>query len=214
MLSDPPFSESNLRAAVAGGVCWSDALRTLGYEPKGHNIRTLQRWTRTWEISTEHFDPDVARVRSAEGRRQPLEQVMVENSSYPRKNLKKRLLASGLKTPVCEICGQDDIWQGKRMTTILDHINGVPTDHRLENLRIVVPTARGRSIRTPAGTHRVSELARVVGTFSCLATSCIATAPKTAGVLPQRPSRAGSRILRRGRLSAPAMSNCSMTWRR
>ena len=38
---------------------------------------------------------------------------------------------------MCELCGQDEIWFGRRMSLILDHINGVGDDNRLENLRIV-----------------------------------------------------------------------------
>ena len=64
---------------------------------------------------------------------------MVENSSYGRGHLKQRLFAEGLKQRRCEECGQEETWRGKRMALILDHINGVPDDHRLENLRIRLP---------------------------------------------------------------------------
>ena len=37
------------------------------------------------------------------------------------------------------MCGQDENWRGQTMSMILDHINGVRDDHRLENLRIVCP---------------------------------------------------------------------------
>lgn len=37
------------------------------------------------------------------------------------------------------MCGQGEFWRGKRIGLILDHINGVRDDHRLENLRIVCP---------------------------------------------------------------------------
>ena len=39
----------------------------------------------------------------------------------------------------CSICGQEPEWQGKPLTLILDHINGINNDHSLENLRWVCP---------------------------------------------------------------------------
>lgn len=134
-----PFSEQDLRAAIVQGVCWADALRYLGYEVKGHNYRTVQKWTRRWGISTEHFDPTARTLRSATTRQPPLEAVLVEHSSYKRATLKRRLIKDGLKLPICEMCGQGQFWMGRPMSLVLDHINGVPNDNRLENLRIVCP---------------------------------------------------------------------------
>jgi hypothetical protein len=133
----PPFSESDARTAVAEAISWSAALRALGYEPKGANIRTLQRWVKTWGISTEHFDPHAARGLASAARGRPLEEIMVENSTYPRGKLKRRLYSAGLKQRECEMCGQGESWNGRRMALILDHINGISNDHRLDNLRIV-----------------------------------------------------------------------------
>lgn len=36
-------------------------------------------------------------------------------------------------------CGQGEEWMGKKMSLILDHINGVHDDNRIQNLRIVCP---------------------------------------------------------------------------
>ena len=70
-------------------------------------------------------------------------------------NLKKRLYNEGLKERKCELCGQDENWQGKHMSLILDHINGINNDNRIENLRIVcpncdatLPTFSGRNVKT------------------------------------------------------------------
>jgi hypothetical protein len=137
MTRSAPFSEPDARAAIAGSTCWADALRFLGYSVKGANYRTLQKWVGRWGIETAHFDPHVGRRRAARTVQIPLEDVLVENSTYNRFNLKRRLLETGLMEPRCELCGQGEQWHGRRMSLVLDHINGVSNDNRIENLRMV-----------------------------------------------------------------------------
>lgn len=69
----------------------------------------------------------------------PLKDILVENSTYQSAKLKKRLVDEGIKQDRCEICGQGNTWNGKLLVLQLDHINGIHTDNRLENLRIVCP---------------------------------------------------------------------------
>ena len=124
----------------------------------GNNGRTLKRYAeKVWLIPVDHFDPLAAQRKALErGRKpqRPLAEVLVEGSTYSRGTLKKRLYECGLKTRRCELCGQGEEWRGARMALILDHINGVATDNRLENLRIVCPncaatldTHCGRNVR-------------------------------------------------------------------
>ena len=98
----------------------------------------------------------------------------MEGSSYQRARLKERLFDAGLKERACELCGQGEIWHGRRMSLILDHVNGIADDNRLENLRVVCancnatldthcgkqePPARGRA-RVPALRRHVLAPAR------------------------------------------------------
>ena len=99
----------------------------------------LRKWVTIWGIPTDHFDPHWAKRKHTGHRLRPLEEVLVENSTYSRGLLKRRLYDDGLKRRVCEFCGQNEIWRGRRMALILDHINGVANDNRLENLRVVCP---------------------------------------------------------------------------
>ena len=138
----PRFSESDLRAAIAVARSWAETLRLLQYRSAGGNWQTLKKYAELWGIPTEHFDSHAA---SVEGLRRhhrapsPLREVLVEKSSYGRAHLKRRLLSEGLKEPRCELCGQGELWHGRKLALILDHVNGIPDDHRLENLRIVCP---------------------------------------------------------------------------
>ena len=59
----------------------------------------------------------------------PLKDILVENSSYQSTKLKKRLVDEGIKQDRCEICGQCNTWNDKRLVLQLDHINGIHTDN-------------------------------------------------------------------------------------
>jgi hypothetical protein len=136
----PRYSETEARAAVALSCSYSEVLRRLGLRPAGGNHALLRKYVdQVWKIPTDHFDFGVAVRREAVGKAVALEEVMVRGSSYARANLKRRLFEEGFKDRRCELCGQDECWRGRWMSLILDHINGIPDDNRLENLRIVCP---------------------------------------------------------------------------
>jgi hypothetical protein len=136
----PRFSEADARAAIAASCSWVEALRRLGQCPSGGNPRTLKAWAKRWGIATDHFEArDAGIARLGRRRKIPLREILVEGSTYGRGGLKQRLYDEGMRRPVCELCGQGETWRGRRMGLILDHVNGVRDDHRLENLRIVCP---------------------------------------------------------------------------
>lgn len=123
---------------MAASANYAETLRALGLCSTGGNWQTLKKWLTEWEISTDHFQAFVNRNPPPRTAR-PLHEILVRGSLYSRNHLKNRLFREGLKRPVCELCGQDEMWRGRRMSLILDHINGTRDDHRLENLRIVCP---------------------------------------------------------------------------
>jgi hypothetical protein len=149
----PRFSESELRDAISRSKSWAETLRRLQYRSAGGNWKTLKKYAALWDIDRSHFDPDAA--RNAVLARNffvatPLDRILVRNSTYNRAHLKERLFREGLKARRCEFCGQGEVWRGARMALILDHINGIPNDHRLENLRILCPNCAA-TLKTHCG---------------------------------------------------------------
>ena len=135
----PRYSEEQVREAVANARCVAGALRYLGLRAAGNNHRTLKKLIAHYGVSTEHFDPKWALRQRPRENATPLSDILVEDSTYNRGHLKRRLYDEGLKPRACELCGQGERWRGQVMSLILDHINGVPTDNRIQNLQIVCP---------------------------------------------------------------------------
>jgi hypothetical protein len=95
----PRFTEAELRKAIELSYSWAETLRRLHYRSAGGNWKTLKKYAALWGIRTEHFDPHRAQAEALLEANRPkrLEEVMVENSTYARQHLKRRLFAEGIK---------------------------------------------------------------------------------------------------------------------
>lgn len=57
---------------------------------------------------------------------------------------KLKLIQSGKLKNACAVCGLGPEWQEKELILILDYINGVQTDDRLSNLRLLCPNCNSQ----------------------------------------------------------------------
>jgi len=147
------FLKENFEPIVKTSNSYMTIIKNLGMRVTGNSYRTVKKYIREYEIDVSHFFHDVSHLlSSSKSRLTPLEEILIENSTYDRSNLKKRLYQTGLKKRECELCKQGEEWNGKHMSLILDHINGVNTDARIENLRIVCPNCNA-TLDTHCGKH-------------------------------------------------------------
>jgi protein-arginine kinase activator protein McsA len=133
------YTEEELREAVLRCKTVSEVLRTFNLRITGGNHKTFKKWADFWGISRSHFWTQAEWIKNNPPEPKTLDTILVINSNYGNSGLKNRLFRDNLKERKCEMCGQDENWHGKKMSLILDHINGSSTDNRLENLRMVCP---------------------------------------------------------------------------
>jgi len=133
--------KEKLEKVISESKTYTEVFLKLSLTNKAGNFDTLKKYIKIYDISISHFytkeqNKENLRIFNTKTK---LEDIMIENSTFSRTHLKKRLYDEGIKERKCELCGQDENWNGKKMSLILDHINGINDDNRLENLRIVCP---------------------------------------------------------------------------
>ncbi|MDG1949845.1 MAG: HNH endonuclease [bacterium] len=144
-MSKLKYTKEEFETAVKSSSTIKESLKKMGIQAAGGSYKMFHRYAEQYGVDFSHFTSAEERVkemvRLQKFRKKSLEEVMVENSTYSRSHLKKRLYDEGLKERKCEThgCGQTEEWMGNKMSLILDHINGVNNDHRIENLRILCP---------------------------------------------------------------------------
>lgn len=122
---------------VKNSLSLSEVFRKLKKSKSGDSFNVLKNIIKNNNIDISHFDPYKNNRQLIE--KKPINYWLKKDTNIGSSKLKEKLYNEGLKKRECEICGQDEMWNDKKMSLILDHINGVNNDNRLENLRIVCP---------------------------------------------------------------------------
>lgn len=114
----------------------------------GSNYKTLQRRFIEDSIDWQKFKDN----KTTKGKRRvsysksQVENLLIQNSSYTsRQTLKRKIIEYGLLENKCNICGLDPVWNNKKLVMVLDHINGIANDHRIENLRFLCPNCNSQT---------------------------------------------------------------------
>ena len=127
------YQSEEIKQIVAISSSFKDFARKIGYSnsPSGDTIKMLKK--KLEDYDTSHFTSIPVKIERSE------ENIFIENSTASQSTLRKWYVKGEYTPYVCSICGQEPMWQGKELTLILDHINGINKDDRLENLRWVCP---------------------------------------------------------------------------
>ena len=84
----------------------------------------------------------------------PLEKVLSNEYFMTGQGLKRKLIDAGLMKDECSECGLPPIWNNKKLTLQLDHIDGNRADNSLKNLRLLCPNCHTQTHTFSTGKFR------------------------------------------------------------
>ena len=138
------YSEETFTEAVKNSTSVRAVLLQLGLQASGGNYNCVRGYAKELGLSTSHWLGQASNEGKKFGPKQPVENYLCENSTIHSNRLKQRPFKEGLKQLKCEWCSIEE-WNNKPAPLELDHINGINTDNRLENLRILCPNCHAQT---------------------------------------------------------------------
>jgi hypothetical protein len=132
------YTKEFLEEIVLKSTSMWDVVKHSGVSKQEGNYRYIRNLINRYNIPTNHFEDQRTGFSKV---LKPLSEYLVKDRflTLSGNRLKTKLFSAGLKENKCEECEQGEIWRGKKISLILDHIDGDRKNNELGNLRIICP---------------------------------------------------------------------------
>jgi Zn finger protein HypA/HybF involved in hydrogenase expression len=142
------YTKEKLEQVASKCFSFRQMIFEFGLKETGGNYSNLQNRCKEFGVDTSHFfgqgwnklqHPSF--IKNGE----PLDNFFIKGEKKKASShVKNRLINNGLKEYKCERCDISE-WLGGRLVIELHHINGDPTDNRLENLQMLCPNCHSQT---------------------------------------------------------------------
>lgn len=136
---------------VKESFTFTEIVKKCNLDNKGSNINTVKRRIKKENLDSSHISKGLGHNKGKvfESKRVSLQQAkekyFVKDGKSQRRFLIKLIKRYNLINNVCNECGIKDIWNNKKLSLQLDHINGQNNDNTLENLRFLCPNCHSQT---------------------------------------------------------------------
>ena len=147
------YTLEQLKEAIKTSTSIRQVLFKLNLVEQGGNYSTFHKAVKYYNLDTSHFTGQNMTGRKFPSRRKPIEEYLINESNIKSNELKKYLLDDKIFEHKCYKCNLTT-WNNLPIPLELEHINGIHSDNRLENLTLLCPnchaqtdTYRGKNIK-------------------------------------------------------------------
>lgn len=144
-------SEEEFKKIVKESSTFTEILKKCKLDSKGSNINTVKRRIKKENLDSSHILKGLGhnKGRIFESKRISLQQAkekhFIKDGKSQRQFLIKLIKRYDLINIICNECGIKDVWNNKKLSLQLDHVNGDGNDNRLENLRFLCPNCHSQT---------------------------------------------------------------------